>query len=170
VSNADSSIARIIQISVRAQGGVPKLSIAETRLTKTGVLGDKQRNRQLHGGPDRAVCIYSWELIRDLQEEGHPIDCGTAGENLTVSGLDWEAIVPGVRLRAGQEAELEIVSYTTPCLHIKESFIDGVFSRISQKLHPGWSRVYARVLQEGAVRQGDSVAIQSVPNLFSNQP
>lgn len=163
--NAISSRARVIQISVRAKGGVPKLRITESRLTTTGVVGDKQRNQVLHGGPERAVCLYSWELIRDLQEEGHPIDCGTTGENLTVSGLDWEAVVPGTRLQVGEAAVLEIASYTVPCKHIRESFIDGAFNRISQKKHPGWSRVYARVLQEGPVREGDAVQVVFSPAL-----
>ena len=39
------------------------------------------------------------------------------------------------------------------------SFKDGEFARVSQKRHPGWSRVYARVLVEGTIRQGDPVRL-----------
>jgi MOSC domain-containing protein YiiM len=103
--------------------------------------------------------VYSLERIRSLQGEGHPIDVGTAGENVTVEGLDWDLVVPGTRLRLGKEVVLEIVSFTKPCKTIRESFIDGKFVRISQLLHPGWSRVYARVLAEGEIRFGDSVEL-----------
>ena len=40
-------------------------------------------------------------------------------------------------------------------------FLGRDYSRVSQKRHPGWSRVYARVLVEGALRAGDGVRILS---------
>ena len=114
-----------------------------------------------HGGPDRAVCVYSLERIRSLQAEGHPIDVGTAGENVTVEGVDWDMVVPGAQLRLGDQVLLEIVSFTNPCKTIRASFIDGQFIRIAHKLHPGWSRVYARVLSEGQIHFGDPVEVNS---------
>jgi len=33
--------------------------------------------------------------IEALQNEGHPIAFGSTGENLTVSGIDWQRVVPG---------------------------------------------------------------------------
>jgi MOSC domain-containing protein YiiM len=99
------------------------------------------------------------ERIHALQREGHPIDVGTVGENVTLEGIDWDLIVPGVRIRLGKEVVLEVASFTTPCKTIKASFIDDEFVRISQKLHPGWSRVYARVLTEGEIRSGDHVEV-----------
>jgi len=35
------------------------------------------------------------------------------------------------------------------------AFKGGDYTRVSQKRHPGWSRVYARVLVPGSIRQGD---------------
>jgi MOSC domain-containing protein YiiM len=103
--------------------------------------------------------VYSLELIERLQDEGHPIDPGSSGENLTVSGLDWDQVRPGVRLTIGPEVQLEVTSYTTPCSHNGRWFRDEDFSRMSQKLNPGWSRVYAKVLRGGVVRPGDAVTI-----------
>jgi MOSC domain-containing protein YiiM len=103
--------------------------------------------------------VYSLERIRALQAEGHPIDVGTAGENVTVEGVDWDQVVPGTRIRLGEKVLLEVASCTAPCKTIRESFIDGEFVRISQKLHPGWSRVYTRVLSEGEIRSGDLVEV-----------
>jgi MOSC domain-containing protein YiiM len=124
-----------------------------------GLQGDAHNDKEGHGGPERAVCVYSLERIHALQNEGHPIDIGTAGENLTVEGIDWNLVVPGVRIKLGDEVLLEVASFTSPCKTIKESFIDGWFARISQKLHPGWSRVYARVLTEGEISFGDRVEV-----------
>lgn len=144
---------RIESINVSG-GGVPKTGRPEAWISKHGVYGDAQADRKLHGGPDRAVCIYSLELIRALRSEGHPVAIGTTGENLTIAGVDWDLVIPGSVWRAG-EALLEVASYTAPCKTIRDSFLDKRYKRISQKVNPGWSRVYARVLEEGRARAGD---------------
>jgi MOSC domain-containing protein YiiM len=136
-----------------SNGGVPKVARASAYIDAAGVEGDRQRNLEVHGGPDRAVCLYSLSLIHALQAEGHPIAPGTIGENLTLDGLDWSCMAPGVRLEAG-EALLELTGFTAPCKHIRRSFRDERFVRVSQKVHPGWSRLYARVLQPGLVVVG----------------
>ena len=150
----------IHQISVSA-GGVPKKPVPEARVTLQGVEGDRQRNLKVHGGPDRAVCLYSLDVIEQLQQAGHSIEPGFSGENLTLAGLDWELMKPGVRLTVGPDVELEVMSYTSPCSHNARWFHDGGYQRISQKKHPGWSRVYAKVLKDGVVRPGDQVNVQA---------
>ena len=154
------SAPRLHQISV-SDGGVPKLPVPEARITVNGVAGDRQRSPDIHGGPDRAVCLFSLEIIEALRAEGHSITPGSSGENLTISGLDWAHLKPGDRLRIGDAVKLEILSYTFPCQLNAQWFLQGNFNRINQKKHPGWSRVYARVLTEGVVRPGDSVTVES---------
>jgi len=148
----------VVSINI-SNGGVPKGRVAGAQVSRLGLLKDAQNDKKHHGGPERAVCVYSLERIRALQAEGHPIDVGTAGENVTVEGIDWGLVEPGVRLRLGDEVVLEVASFTNPCKTIRDSFIDGRFVRISHKLHPGWSRVYARVLAEGEIHFGDSVEL-----------
>ena len=87
-----------IQIS---RGGVPKLAVERARVTTLGLEGDSQHDTVHHGGPERAVCLFSAEVIEKLRGEGHPIEAGKTGENLTVSGLNWAEVVPGDRLRVG---------------------------------------------------------------------
>jgi MOSC domain-containing protein YiiM len=152
---------RVHQISV-SNGGVPKLAVASARVTTEGLEGDWQQNRKHHGGPDRAVCLFSLEVIRRLQAEGHPIVPGSVGENLTIEGLDWAAAVPGARLRIDhgnpdEAVVLDIVSYTEPCSTVRNSFAALGFRRILQDLHPGESRVYARVLREGRIHAGSAI-------------
>lgn len=146
---------RVHQISV-SDGGVPKRPVAEARITTRGVEGDRQRNPDIHGGPERAVCLFSLEIIKALQAEGHSIAPGSTGENLTLAGIDWLLVKPGDRIRVGS-VRLEFVSYTAPCVHNGRWFLNKNFSRISQKKCPGWSRLYARVLTEGMIRTGDPV-------------
>jgi MOSC domain-containing protein YiiM len=143
---------RIFQLSVSA-GGVPKRSVARAHVSSGGVEGDYQRDQEGHGGPDRAVCLFSLEHILALQEEGHPIYPGSVGENVTLAGIDLGALELGDRLTFGGGAvEVQITSYTFPCTNVQDSFADGIFTRISQKVHPGMSRLYARVLRAGELR------------------
>jgi MOSC domain-containing protein YiiM len=128
-----------------------------------GVAGDAQRDREHHGGPDRALCLFSMELIRALQAEGHPIEPGHIGENLTVEGLDWDTVTPGARLLLGEDVLVEVTRYTSPCANIRAAFTGGDYARVSQKRHPGTSRVYARVLRTGAIRRGDPVRLLAPP-------
>jgi MOSC domain-containing protein YiiM len=78
---------------------------------------------------------------------------------VTVEGVDWDTVLPKSRILLGEEVALEVTHYTAPCVHIKTAFNGGDFSRISQKRHAGWSRVYARVLVPGTVHAGDSVRV-----------
>lgn len=149
---------QVVQVNVNPAGGVPKHAVISAHLTLNGVEGDRQRDLQHHGGPDRAVCLYSMERIEDLRAEGHPIQPGSTGENVTLAGIDWPALRAGSRLRLG-EAVCEITRPTAPCHNIAASFRDGRFARISQVVHPGWSRLYARVIQEGIVRTGDDAVV-----------
>lgn len=160
MTNGRPPFAHLHQISV-SDGGVPKKPVVEARVTLQGVEGDRQRNLKVHGGPDRAVCLYSLEVIEQLQQAGHSIEPGFSGENLTLAGLDWELMQPGVRLTVGPDVELEVMSYTSPCSHNARWFHDRNYQRISQMKHPGWSRVYAKVLKEGVVRPGDQVNVQA---------
>jgi len=142
-----------------SNGGVPKLPVREAELTLTGLVGDRQRLPLIHGGPERALCLYSLEVIQALQAEGHPIYPGSVGENVTVSGLEWSSLAPGQRLALGDEVVIELTSYTKPCRTIRKSFSDGKFTRISQKEHAGTSRLYARIIRTGKLAVGQSVRV-----------
>ena len=149
---------RVVQISV-SDGGVPKTAVPSARIAESGVEGDRQANPDIHGGPERAVCLFSMERIRNLQGEGHAIVPGAVGENVTVEGVDWDAVLPKSRILLGDDVALEVTRYTSPCTNIKAAFKGGEYARISQKVHAGWSRVYARVLVPGIVRAGDAVRV-----------
>src|SRR5438270_180214 len=116
-----NGLPRVYQISV-SQGGVPKLPVSEAKITTLGVVGDRQRHPDIHGGPERAVCLFSFEVIEALQVEGHPIAPGSTGENVTLAGLDWFSLKPGDRIDIGP-ARLELVSYTAPCVHNARWFL-----------------------------------------------
>lgn len=151
---------RIHQISVSG-GGVPKLAVPRAEVRRNGIVGDEQNNNVSHGGPERAVCLFSLEVIERLRAEGHPIVPGAAGENLTLSGLDWPRLAPGTRLRFDGGVELEVTSFTGPCKKISAAFAGGEFIRIRQEMHPGDSRVCARVIAEGELTTGEGLCLEA---------
>lgn len=155
--------ATVHQISV-SKGGVPKLPVPAAKVLMQGLEGDWQNDRKHHGGPDRAVCLFPLSLIELLRSEGHPIMPGTVGENLTLDGIEveeWARIGPRARLTFDGGVQLEVVSYCDPCSTIRNSFAALEFKRIKQELHPGQSRLYARVLQQGSIAAGEACAIEA---------
>jgi len=147
-----------------SSGGVPKGPVESANVGKEGVEGDFNAFRESRGGdPDRAVSIFSLEIIEDLKKEGHPIDVGSTGENLTLRGIQWGALEDGMRLEIG-EAVLELSEPCAPCSKIGESFTGRRFARVDHEQEFGWSRWLARVVLEGRVSVGDSVNIVITPS------
>ena len=149
---------RVLQVNVSA-GGVPKVPVDRAWVGELGLEGDAHREFTVHGGPHRAVCLFGIEVIERLQAEGHPIEPGGAGENLTTAGVEWSLLPVGTRVRIGEALELELSSSTTPCSTQTGNFSDGNFNRILIDRHPSDSRMYARVLREGYVQPGDSIVV-----------
>jgi MOSC domain-containing protein YiiM len=147
-------VPRIFQLNV-SPGGVPKLAVREARAGALGLDGDGHAHPKIHGGPERALCLYSLEVIRALQEQGHPIFPGSVGENVTITGLDWTALAAGTRLRLGDEVVVELTRIAAPCKQIVESFSDRNSKRLAE---PAIGRWYARVLAEGVLRVGQPVS------------
>lgn len=148
---------RIAQVSV-SPGGVPKRAVATGTVTALGLEGDAHHYR-FHGGPERALCLFALERIRELQAEGHAVTPGAMGENVTVEGLDWSRVSPGTRLALGDTVLIEVTRYTRPCAKIASLFRGRDIARVSHERHPGSSRVYGRVLRAGDIRAGDPVRL-----------
>src|SRR5689334_19241525 len=91
---------RLIQVNV-SDGGMPKLPVLQAMVTANGVEGDRQRNKKYHGGPDRAVCIFSTELYDRLRSLGIDLAPGAVGENFTTAGIDLQKLAKGDRLKVG---------------------------------------------------------------------
>ncbi|MGI9601264.1 MAG: MOSC domain-containing protein [Acidimicrobiales bacterium] len=141
-------------------GGVPKSAmVGAATIDAAGVVGDTQRNRRHHGRPFQALCLWSSDVIGSLAAEGHPVAAGSAGENITISGLDWSSVRPGTVLDVGL-VRCEVTSYAVPCGHNNQWFADGNSQRIRHEEHPGWSRLYASVLRSGTIDVGDTVVVE----------
>lgn len=124
-----------------------------------GLAGDAVNHPKIHGGPERAVCLFAQEIIDELRAEGHPISPGDVGENLTVQGLDWATLEVGAVLAVGVSLRLQLTQRVEPCRTIAGAFDGGDFKRIKPSRVPGETRWYARVLTSGTVRTGDAISV-----------
>ena len=96
-------------------------------------------------------------MIDDFRADGHPLEPGRAGENITIRGLPWGEVRAGVRLQIGSVL-CEVSAFALPCKSNSPWFIDGDFNLMHHERGP--VTVYATVLQPGRVAVSD-VAISS---------
>jgi MOSC domain-containing protein YiiM len=152
------------QISI-SRGGPPKTEIKEGQVTTLGIEGDSHRDRINHGGVERALCLFSKEIIDALASKGYNIFPGALAENLTLAaegGFDYSNLLPGDTVAIGENVKIQITSYTTPCSNVAPYLTlpdsdKSNLGEVLQEKNPGRSRLYARVLQQGKIRKGDRV-------------
>jgi MOSC domain-containing protein YiiM len=142
----------LTQLNV-SPGGMPKTPILLARVTRGGVEGDRQKNKKYHGGPDRAVCLYSEELYAWLQSQDVNVKPGDVGENFTTRDFNLMSLSVGDRLKVG-ECLIEITNVRIPCRNLNKWHPD--LMHIIQG-RSGW---VARVIEEGIVRPGDAIDVQ----------
>lgn len=145
-------------VHVAPAGGVPKPPVEAAAVGPGGLDGDRQATPRAHGRPWQAVSLWATEAIERFVAEGHGLFPGAAGENLTVRGLDWAALRPGVRLAVGS-ATLELTTPCTPCKANARWFADGDPGRMRHDRDPASTRWYARVLAGGEVAVGDAAVL-----------
>ena len=143
-----------IVVGIQAStNSVPKTSIAHGIVNYDGLDGDRQMARTHHGRPWQALCIWSDEVIAQHANAGHPITRGSAGENITISEIDWSKVRPGATLEFGS-VKTQITGYAIPCKKNARWFSDGDYQRLSHELG-AVSRVYCLVTQPGSVAVSD---------------
>jgi MOSC domain-containing protein YiiM len=142
---------RLAQLNI-SPGGMPKLPIPSALVTAAGVAGDWQLNRKYHGGPDRAVCLFSLELYDQLRQDGIDLPPGSVGENFTTIGIDLNTLSPGDRLQIGG-CLIEITKVRVPCRSL-DQWDKRLLSLLKNR--SGW---VARVLVNGMVQTGDRIEI-----------
>lgn len=98
-------------------------------------------------------------MIAALVAEGHPIAAGNAGENITVSGIEWAALRPGALITVGSVPML-VSAHAIPCAKNAQWFVDRNFKRMLHDDHPGFSRLYAIPLGSGTVTVGDPFVVE----------
>jgi MOSC domain-containing protein YiiM len=155
---ATTGAGRVVQVNV-SPGGVPKRPVERAWVGRLGPQGDGHAEPEpTHGGPDRAVCLYTVEAIARVAADGHTAFPGAYGENLTLEGIEIGLLASGTRLAVGSGGlVLEITESPAPCYKLAGYFVGGRIARISEQVHPEDVRQCARVVVEGPVEPGDRV-------------
>ena len=131
-------------------------------LRTLGLEGDQQADRRYHGGPEKAVYLYSAEHYpfwqRALKSDAS-LPPGTFGENLTIGGfergLEQELRVGDVLEIGG--ARVQLTTPRQPCWKLETRMGLAGFSKAF--LESGRIGSYARVLEEGEVGAGDELRV-----------
>ncbi len=155
--STESSAKGVVVAVCLGPGGIPKHPVAEAYVDALGLEGDRHRFH-LHGGANRAVCLFSVADYASLAEDGvNAAPPGAYGENLLLDGLDFARLRPGDRLQVGAEVSLEVHDVREPCGTLKK--VDRRFPNLMVG-RSGW---LCRVVQAGTVRPGDAVAVVPAP-------
>jgi MOSC domain-containing protein YiiM len=129
-----------------------------------GLAGDKQADRTVHGGIDKAVHHYPADHYDWWREHlGNPalLDApGAFGENISTTGLDETNVCLGDRFRLGT-ALVEVSQARQPCWKLDHRFgAKGVMAQVVKTRRTGW---YYRVIEAGQVSAGDSLELVQRP-------
>ena len=132
------------------------------RLRGVNLDGDDQADREVHGGPDKAVYAYAAEdLAWWTQRLGREVEPGTFGENLTTRGIDLAGALVGERWTVGS-AVLEVTQPRVPCFKLGIRMGDPRFpAAFAAAGRPG---AYLRIVEACSLRAGDSVHVVSRPD------
>ena len=146
---------KIISINI-STGGIPKLPVPSARVTSSGLEGDGH-NHEKHRDPVQAVSVQDIEKLEELKDEGYPVLPGATGENLSVKGLNVNALPLGAVLKFADGVVLELTRVRKPCY-----VLDSIDPRLKDDI-AGRCGVYAKVLREGTFTAGESIEVVYPP-------
>lgn len=128
-------------------------------LGELGLDGDEQADLVFHGGPDKAICVYSlahyphWEDVL-----GRKLPHGSFGENFSVAGLSENDVHIGDAFAVGG-AVVQISQPRQPCWKLAMRW--GLEELPLLVTETGATGFYFRTLEGGAVSAGDELRLLS---------
>lgn len=136
------------------------------RVTRLGLVGDRQMDTASHGGVDQALYAYAAEDARWWGAElGREIRPGQFGENLTLQAVDVSAAVIGQRWRIGGDrpdaVEVVVRAPRTPCQTFARTMDEPHW--VKRFAERGAVGAYLAVAREGVVSAGDPVEVLFTP-------
>jgi len=151
------SLNKIMRNGKKVQSGIFKQSVeGPIKVYSLGLEDDYQANRKLHGGIDKAICVYPAEhygwWCGELEKPD--LSFGDFGENLTTIGLMEDTVCIGDKFRIGS-AEVAITQPREPCVTLNARF--GLVDLAMRFQKSGRSGFYFSVVKEGTLNRGDEI-------------
>ena len=132
------------------------------RLSLDNLAGDGQADLTVHGGPDKAVCVYPVDHYSFWRDELGVRECGPGwfGENFSVEGQSEAQVAVGDTYRVGT-AVVQISQPRAPCWKLGRRWQRPDMPKlVLESGRTGW---YLRVLEGGDVERGDDLTLVERP-------
>jgi MOSC domain-containing protein YiiM len=147
--------------SKRAESGIYKLPVAGPIGTYdlpngTYLFADLVQNKKVHGGPDRAICCYSYEYYSRWYDTESKYELGLVGENFTTVNMKDDLVYLGDMYKIGS-MKVQITCNRGPC--------NTLANRLKRKdapkemlkaLEMGY---YMSIVEKGVVHAGDEIEL-----------
>lgn len=141
-------MAKVIAVCTSKTKGVRKENIKQGILkTEYGLVDDAHADSGWH----RQVSLLAVESIEKMRQMGYDVGPGDFAENITCEGIELMKLPIGTRLSVGNEVVLEISQIGKEC-HAG----CAIFKQTGKCIMPK-EGVFARVIQGGMVKTGDSI-------------
>lgn len=146
------------------ESAIRKKPVDAVKVTQLGAEGNDVGLKKHHGGVDKALFFMSdtsFSALNELLNENFSYH-GTAvyGENFVVSGFDEDSVCVGDRFKIGSTL-LEVSQPRKPCERLSKN-TNNCDTQKTVYLS-GWTGWYVRVIEEGEIKQGDELILQSRP-------
>ena len=132
------------------------------RLERLDLDGDEQADLTVHGGPDKAVCVYPADHFPFWRQTlARPdLTAGAFGENFTVAGIVESTVCLGDVFEIG-DAVVEVSQPRAPCWKLGRKWERLDLPKlVLREGRTGW---YFRVLQPGIVSPGGVLQLRDRP-------
>jgi MOSC domain-containing protein YiiM len=136
----------------------PTRGVFKTKRSEATLVADRGVEGDYHArGGERQVSLLRQETL-DALRAAHGVDVGPGdlGENLTIAGIDLDALPRGARLAVGDDVLVEVTEPREPCRNV-ERVGRGFLAALE-----GRAGILARVVRGGTVRTGDVVRVVPV--------
>lgn len=122
-----------------------------------GLAGDRVSDRNVHGGPDKAVCCYPREHYPYFASKvGRELGLPSFGENFTTEGMLETGVCLGDTYRVGT-ALVQVSQPRQPCFKLARKHNEPrMIEWVNERAFCGF---YFRVLQTGEVEAGDALEL-----------
>jgi MOSC domain-containing protein YiiM len=145
-------MAKVVAVCSSETKGVRKDDIKYGVLkTEYGLVGDAHADSGWH----RQVSLLAMESIEKMRRMGYDVGPGDFAENITSQGIELLKLPIGTRLSVGDTVILEISQIGKEC-HTG----CAIFKQTGKCIMPK-EGVFARVIQGGPVKTGDTIEVRS---------
>lgn len=140
---------KIIAVSISDRKGARKINVESAELKEDfGIIGD------VHAGTkNRQVSLLAEESIQKMRNKGLKLNFGDFAENITTSGINLLSLNLKDKLKAGENAVLEISQIGKEC-HTR----CAIYYQAGDCVMPT-DGIFARVLKGGIIRPQDDIEV-----------